>query len=137
MERVAAQRREVLPLLLLAPLVRDRERERGGCQRGHRQRRVAPGQLLEHERVGHLRARLAAAPDGLRELRRDEPELGALGQELVGHAGHFVGLARERAERLLGELVHRLADEVLLFGGLEGDHDPSSSLRPEDGTWWK
>jgi hypothetical protein len=58
----------------------------------------------------------------LRELRRREPEAPGLLEEVVGHGLGLVTLTRDGTQRILGELAHGIADELLLFGRLERDH---------------
>jgi hypothetical protein len=121
-EALAAEQRQQRRALRVGALVDHRVGERGRRERGDRERRVAPGQLFRDDRVGDRRARLAATAVRLGNRRRHEAERLHLFEEVGGDLGRLVARARDRAHRLLGELVHRLAGELLLLGGFERDH---------------
>ena len=78
------------------------------------------------------------------------PSVCTWSRKLVGHLRRLVALARDRADRLLGELVHRVARELLLLRRFERDHESLLSrrrtagstwstgrARPSGATWWK
>jgi hypothetical protein len=122
MEALCAEGRQVAGLLLCGALLGDREGEERRGDRRQRQRGVTPGELLEHDGVGEGRAVLAQPPLLLGKLRRGEPEAPGLLEQLVGHGLDLVALPRDGTERFLGELVHRVANELLLLGRLKRDH---------------
>jgi len=99
--------------------VGDREGKGRRRERRDGKRRVTPGELFVEDRVGDRRAVLAAAAELGGQLGVDEAELPGLGEELLGDLRLLVTVAGEGAHRLVGELVQGIADDVLLFGGLE------------------
>src|SRR5262249_15915247 len=108
-------------LLCVAREIRHRDALERRRQDRHRDREVAPGELLRDERA-RQRAACAAAAEALVDAARDESERVRLGRQLLGQLRGLVALARARSYLVPCELTHRLDDELLLFAGIEVDH---------------
>ena len=105
-------------LLLLGPEEEDRHRPERGVRRDRdRDRRVDSRQLLDRDRVRDRVGAAAAVLLGNRHAH--QPELGQLGDEVVGEAVLAVELLGDRGDLLLGEVADRAPDELLLLREVE------------------
>ena len=84
---------------------------------GDRHRRVDPRQLLDRDRVRERVPAAAAVLLGDRDAH--QPELGHLGDELVGEAVLAVELLGDRRDLLVGERADGVADQLVLGGEVE------------------
>ena len=102
-----------LALLRLGAEEEDRHRpERGVRSDGDRDRRVDARQLLDRERVGERVGARAAVLLGDRDPH--QPELGQLGDELVGEARLAVEFLRDGGDALACERANGVADQLVL-----------------------
>ena len=113
-----------LRLLRVRAEVRDRVPEQSRCEDRERDREVAERELLGDERAGERAARAAAA-ELLGESVRDQAELVRAREHVVRDLARLVGFAGARADLALREFADGVADQRLLFRGLEVDHAPS------------
>jgi hypothetical protein len=115
-----------LLLLLLGPEVEDRQRpQRVVRGDGDRDRGVDPRQLFDGDRV---RDRVGAGAAVLLGNRHPhQPELGQLGDEVVGEPVLPVELSCDRSDPRLRELAHGLTDELLLRRQVEVQVDSLSA----------
>ena len=91
-------------------------------------RRVDAGQLLDRDGIRESVA--AAAFVLLRNRDAHEPQLGKLGDDVVGKAMLAVELLRDRRDAPLREIAHGAAEQLVLFGKIEihEERRPASSV---------
>ena len=116
---VAREVVEIGGLLVGAAPVRQCRRDTAGSQDRQRQTHVAVGQRLGHQGVGDRGAVLGDTVEILGDVDRGDPEFGGLGDQIRGIGRRLVGVVGGRAQNLLGELVDRRDDHLLVVVGGE------------------
>ena len=133
----AGERGEPPPLLLLGAEQEERHRaeRRVGCDRD-RDGRVDSRELLDRDRVTQRIA--AGTAELLGERDPHQPELGHLGDELVGEAAFAVELLGDGRDAFDGEGAHGVAEQLLLGREVEIHAQrsyPDGAFEPDAAPW--